>query len=100
MLELDRGNELHLLEGLPQSWAAPGMVTRLNGVFTPFGQLFMELTIAADGRSGHLKVKRLTGSSPAKIVLHMNGLTGENSTRELSPDKDIEITVPLRPRTQ
>ena len=100
MLELDRGKELHLLEGLPQSWAAPGMVTRLNGVFTPFGQLFMELTIAADGRSGHLKVKRLTGSSPAKIVLHMNGLTEENSTRELSPDKDIDITVPLRPRTQ
>ena len=96
LLELDRGDELHLLEGLPRSWAAPGMVTRLNGVFTPFGQLFMELSIAGDGRSAHLKVKKLKGNLPAKIVLHMIGLTGEDTTRELSLDKDIDITVPVR----
>ena len=37
LLELDRGDELHLLEGLPREWLRPGMVTRLNGVATPFG---------------------------------------------------------------
>jgi hypothetical protein len=100
LLELDRGNELHLLEGFPQSWAAPGMVTRLNGVATPFGQLYMELRIAGDGHSAHLKVKRMKGNTPAKIVLHMNGLTCENTTRELSLDNDIDITIPVRTKPE
>ena len=37
LIELDRGEDLHLLEGFPREWAGPGMVTRLNGVLTPFG---------------------------------------------------------------
>jgi len=96
LLELDRGDELHLLEGFPQRWAAPGMVTRLNGVFTPFGQLFMELKIAGDGSSARLKVKKLKGNSPTKIVLHLNGLTSDNETRELPLNTDIDITLPVR----
>ena len=49
LLALDRGDELHLLEGFPREWAGPGMITRLNGVATPFGPL--DLTVQADGKA-------------------------------------------------
>ena len=35
LIELDRGSELHLLEGFPPAWYGPGLVTRLAGVATP-----------------------------------------------------------------
>jgi hypothetical protein len=31
LLTLDRGDEMHLLEGVPREWLGPGMVTRLQG---------------------------------------------------------------------
>ena len=43
LLALDRGDELHLFEGLPAGWLKPAMVTRLDGVCTPFGPLSLEL---------------------------------------------------------
>src|SRR5208283_1129458 len=60
LLELDRGHELHLLEGLPLQWTKAGMVTRLNGIATPFGELTMELKIAADGKTARLRVEPLS----------------------------------------
>ena len=53
LLALDHGDELHLLEGLPPEWTRPGMVTRLNGILTPFGPLHLELRIADDGKQGN-----------------------------------------------
>jgi hypothetical protein len=97
LLALDRGSELHLLEGFPYEWAKPGMITRLNGVLTPFGPLYMELKVAEDGLSAQFKVTKLTGSKPDKIVLHLVGLTGEDVTRELSTKADIDITLRMMP---
>jgi len=96
LLELDRGNELHLLEGFPSEWALKGMVTQLNGVSTPFGPLYMELKVSADGNSAQLIVKRMTDSQLSKMVLHLKGLTGEDKTLELPINKDIDITIPLK----
>jgi hypothetical protein len=95
LLELDRGNELHLLEGFPNEWAAPGSVTRLNGVLTPFGPLHMELIVDRYGQNAQLKIKQMERSKPDKIVLHLSGLTGKNQLRDLPVDKDIDITIPL-----
>jgi hypothetical protein len=95
LLELDRGNELHLLEGFPAEWSAPDMVTQLNGVNTPFGPLHMKLQIAKDGRSAQLKVQKLKGNQPEKIVLHLAGLTGEKRILELPVDSDINMTIPI-----
>ena len=64
LIELDRGGELHLFEGFPHEWAAPGMVTRLNGVLTPFGLLRLELRVAADGNSARLMMSKLKGHWP------------------------------------
>ena len=47
LLVLDRGSELHLLEGLPAAWLKPGMVTRLKQVATPFGPLTLGLQVNA-----------------------------------------------------
>ena len=43
LLALDRGDEMHLLEGFPRECAGPGMLTRLSVVATPFGSL--DLTV-------------------------------------------------------
>ena len=38
-IALERGQELHLFEGLPPTWIKPGMRTSLKGVYTEFGIL-------------------------------------------------------------
>jgi hypothetical protein len=93
LLELDRGNELHLLEGFPREWAGPGMVTRLNGVATPFGPLRLEVRVAKDGKSARLKVAKLTGKTPSKIILHLDGLTGKPESLKTPPGHDWERII-------
>ncbi len=90
LLELDRGEELHLLEGFPREWAGPGMVTRLNGVLTPFGPLHLEVRISSDGRSARLKLARLAGHAPSRIVLHLDGLKGRAEAVDLPLNKAID----------
>ncbi len=91
LIELDRGNELHLLEGFPREWSAPGMVTRLNGVLTPFGPLYLEIEMPADGKSARLFMAKLTGRHPARIIVHLAGLTGRQETIELT-EQDFDRT--------
>lgn len=99
MLELDRGNELHLLEGFPAEWASKNSITSLNGINTLFGPLYMELKVSADGKSARLKVKKMEDSQLSKMVLHLKGLTGEDKTRELPLNNDIDITIPVTKAT-
>lgn len=70
LLALDRGDEMHLLEGLPLEWTRPGMTTRLKGVATPFGPLTMSLQADADGAMATLDVKPLAANCAA-IVVHL-----------------------------
>jgi hypothetical protein len=97
LIELDRGDELHLLEGFPREWSRPGMVTRLDGVLTPFGPLHLELSVSADGKTARLRVAQLKGQTPTRIVLHMAGLTGRDQTLELPVDRSVDQTVALSP---
>jgi hypothetical protein len=97
LLELDRGEELHLLEGFPREWAGPGKVTRLNGVLTPFGPLHLEVRVSDHGRSARLKLAQLKGSKPAKIVLHLDGLTGKAETVTLAVDRDVDRSFTKQP---
>jgi hypothetical protein len=90
LLELDRGNELHLLEGLPAAWTGPGMTTRLNGVATPFGPLNMVLQIDRAGNMATLKVKPLSGSCNA-VIVHLPA----GGTQQISPAKGGTITFPV-----
>ena len=92
LLALDRGDELHLLQGLPTAWTRPGMRTALNGVATPFGPLTMELVVHANGTSATLKVEPLVGECLA-IIVHKP----EGGRQTLAPDQRHEIRLNLRP---
>ena len=89
LLALERGNELHLLQGLPAAWTQPGMVTELDRIATPFGSLTMQLRIVEDGKSARLHVEPLPDASCRKIVVHLNGLT------VLDPKVGGDRTIPL-----
>ncbi len=90
LLELDRGNELHLLEGFPRQWARPGMVTRVDGVLTPFGPLRLEVRISQDGSSARVRMARLSGRQPSRVVLHLAGLKGCEQLVDLPVDRDLD----------
>ena len=90
LLALDRGNELHLLEGFPRDWAGPGMITRLSGVATPFGLLDMTVQADHDGKTATLQVKALATNCTAIIVHLPNG-----STSRISPQQGGTITFSM-----
>jgi hypothetical protein len=92
LIELDRGGDLHLLEGFPREWAGPGMVTRLNGVLTPFGPLHLEVRVSPNGRSARVKMAALTGPKPAHIILHLTGLKERPETIVLPADGNVDRT--------
>lgn len=87
LLELDRGDELHLLEGFPPEWTGPGMVTRLNGVLTPFGPLHLTVRADQEGKQATLEVKPLAANCKA-IVVHLPG----GGTRRLTPQEGGSVT--------
>ncbi len=97
LLALDRGQELHLFEGLPPQWLKPRMVTKLNGMGTVFGKLTMELKVAADGKKASLKIAPLSDPTCQKVVVHLGGWasTDANAVRELSPDKNNALELSL-----
>jgi hypothetical protein len=90
LIELDRGDELHLLEGFPHEWAGPGMVTKLDGVLTPFGPLHLTVRVAEDGQSASVRISELKGRRPSRLVVHLSGLTGRDEIVELPTDRDVE----------
>jgi hypothetical protein len=90
LLALDRGDEMHLLEGLPPEWLGPGMVTRLNGVATPFGPLEMSLQVDQAGKSATLSVHPLAPNCRA-IFAHLPGAR----VQRISPEKGGAITFPV-----
>ena len=96
LLEIDRGDKLHLFEGMPSGWAKPGMVTRLNGIATPFGKLTLELKVAHDGKTARLRVEPL-GASCRKIVVHLSGWAADRKSAlmELDPTRRNRCTILL-----
>jgi hypothetical protein len=91
LLELDRGDELHLLEGMPHQWLKAGMTTRLNRVSTPFGPLTMAVRVDKNGETATLEVKPLAGNCKA-VVVHLP----DGTQRRLPPDQSGVLTFPVR----
>ena len=98
LVAIDRGEELHLLEGLPPEWTRPGMATRLNGVLTPFGPLHLELRISEDGKAARLKVQPL-GHQCRRVVVHLSGWASSdpNATQVFASDRAVDSTIPITP---
>ncbi len=112
LLVLERGNELHLLEGLPRAWTKPGCVTELHEVPTTFGPVTMSLKVADDGKSATLRLTAPSRAPASKVVVHLESLTrddaapdgaavsingqpGAETQLELSSAKPVEIQVAL-----
>ena len=97
LLALDRGNELHLFEGLPPAWTGPGMVTRLDGVVTPFGPLRLALAVDDDGRAATLTLDALPAEELERIVVHRKGWASAEAAAEmaLDPSRAHEVRIPL-----
>ncbi|RIJ50828.1 hypothetical protein D1614_02590 [Maribellus luteus] len=98
LLAIDRGNELHLFEGLPKEWVQAGMETSLKDIATPFGKLSFNLKVDEDGKSAMLKIEPLSDPSCDKIVVHQKGwaLDGEASIIELDPSKKQSIKIEIK----
>jgi len=101
LLAIDRGDELHLFEGLPSEWTKPGMATRLNGLATPFGKLTASLVVSADGKTARLCVAPLPDASCKRMIAHLGPWAADGGDRELEldPKTGNDRTVRLRIRS-
>ncbi|HTL18425.1 MAG TPA: hypothetical protein VL793_14410, partial [Patescibacteria group bacterium] len=90
LLALDRGDELHLLEGLPPEWLGRGMNTRLNGVATPFGSLYMTLSVDSRASKATLAIKPLSSNCKA-VVVHLP----RGGTKTISPARGGRISFQI-----
>jgi len=95
LLVLERGDELHLFEGLPVRWVQPGAVVRLKDIVTEFGPMSLELKVAADGKTAQLKVNSPRRTPPAKMVMHLDGWSGRKGTQELPATGPTEKEIRL-----
>jgi len=97
LLALDRGEELHLFEGLPMEWCRPNRVTRLNAIATPFGPLTVELAVAGDGKTASLRVEPLTDPSCSKVIVHLGRWASRDrdAAIELDPGETNRRRIPM-----
>ena len=87
--------EMPLFEGLPAEWAGPGLVTRLDGVVTEFGEVSLELRVAQDGRSAELTFDPPDRTPPDKAVLHLAGWSGRQGVLELAVSGRQTVRIEL-----
>ncbi|NLH17755.1 MAG: hypothetical protein GX455_14350, partial [Phycisphaerae bacterium] len=102
LLILERGNELHLLEALPQAWTKPGGRIHIEKMPTSFGE--MDLDVVFEEAQARVKLLFARRSTEGKVVLHLERLGGEvvsfsgeaNKPFHLRPNTPFEVTVQLR----
>jgi hypothetical protein len=71
MLILERGPELHLLEGMPRGWSRAGDTIRLTDMPTSFGPMSLSVRVAEDGHSGWIRIVPPERERVEKIVVHL-----------------------------
>jgi hypothetical protein len=67
------------------------MVTRLNGIATPFGPLHMDLKVDERGKAAKVSVKPLARNCSA-VVVHVPG----GDVQRLEPQRGGSISFPVR----
>lgn len=95
LLAIDRGDELHLLEGMPEEWLRGGMQTSLKAVATPFGPLTFTLDVAPDGKRATLVVDCLPDKACRAVYVHLKGWKhgSEKELIRLDPAKNNRIVL-------
>ncbi len=95
LLVLERGDELHLFEGLPAAWIRARHRIRVHGALTEFGPISLELRVAADGRVAALHLDPPRRNPARKIVLHLDGWSGRSGTLEIPAGETSDRQIPL-----
>ena len=84
LIVLERGDELHLLEGLPRAWLKPGAITCLEGVATDFGPLNLVLHVHERNHEASLLFAPPRERPPERIAVHLGAWAREAAApREL-----------------
>ncbi|MDR1012229.1 MAG: hypothetical protein LBM04_14090, partial [Opitutaceae bacterium] len=97
LIALDRGDELHLLEGLPAEWLRPGAELQLDAIATPFGKLALALRVNAAGDAATLTVAPLTDGACAALVVHAGDWSAApGNPIRLDPRHPARLVLPLR----
>jgi hypothetical protein len=71
LMVLERGDELHMLEGMPRAWAKPGAKNRLKDIPTIFGLVSLALRVSGDGRTAALDITPPRREPAKKLVVHL-----------------------------
>jgi hypothetical protein len=87
LLVLERGGELHLLEGLPLAWTKPGSETRLTGVPTSFGAVDMRLRFSDDGARAMLDFDPPRREAVERIVVRLENLGADVREIEVNGER-------------
>jgi hypothetical protein len=95
LMVLERGPELHLLEGLPSAWTKPGAETRLTDIPTSFGQMSLALRIAPDGRAATLDLDPPRREPMTKIVVHLEPFAQEAGELRVDGRQVVGSTVSI-----
>ncbi|MGC9328569.1 MAG: hypothetical protein ACP5I1_13115, partial [Candidatus Hinthialibacter sp.] len=95
LLVLERGNELHLFEGLPPTWLQPGAETRLRNIVTEFGPMSLELVVSDEGKKASLFIQPPRRNPPEKIIVHVESWPGCKGVLCFEPTQEIRKTISL-----
>ena len=95
LLVLERGNELHVLEGLPRAWLGPGAKTELRGAATDFGPVSLTLEVSGDGASAKLVVTPPVHPALKRVVVHLGAWAAEAKSRPHTVGASFEVDLPL-----
>ena len=73
LVVFERGDELHLLEGVPKTWLKPDTQIAINGALTRFGKVSIKLRISDDGKDTTISITPPKRLVPKKILIHFKG---------------------------
>jgi hypothetical protein len=71
LLILERGDELHLLHGLPHAWTRPANKTKMLDIPTSYGPLSLTLEMTEKGDSATIEITPPRRDPPKKIKVHL-----------------------------
>lgn len=70
---LERGDALHLFEGLPTAWTRPGSRLEMRDVPTSFGAVSVKMEVSQQGDAARIVVDPPRRAKDVKLVVHLEG---------------------------
>ena len=96
ILVLERGEELHLFEGLPRAWVRPGARVALKGILTSFGPVDLDLVVPPSGDRADI-VLQIHGdrAAPRLVAVHTETWTEAGEARKFDGVKKLATGIAL-----